>query len=75
MAEAEDLELAPADYPNIDGVPLEEKRRAWIIEQFCSAGEGPIFDSMVKQARDVEQFLISGAVPDGGKPKLTKVKE
>lgn len=76
MAETEELELAPADYPNLDDVPLAEKRRAWIIHELCDTAEGPLFDTMLKLAKDTETFLIFGAVPDGkSKPVKVVAKE
>ena len=49
-------------YPVKDATD-DELRRAWILELLCATPEGPIFDTLVSLACDIEAFLLHGTRP------------
>lgn len=75
-----EIEVIPDEeataYPH--GTPLDERRRAWCLTLLCDTAEGPLFDSFIKHASDMEAFLLRGAVPsvdtNKHKPKIAGVK-
>lgn len=70
MADEPDAEITigATSYP-IKDASDEELRRAWVLELLCATPEGPIFDTLVSLACDLEAFLIDGTRP---KPKAVK---
>lgn len=72
------LEIIPADEDDeeeiVPGYPgeavFDEARRAWIVAQLCATANGPIFETLVKDARAIERFLITGIVPSAVENKV-----
>lgn len=73
------LEIIPADededdgesqmiYP--DGAVFEEARRHSCLMMLCNSPNGPIFDTLVKDAKAMEMFLIDGSVPSVTEKKV-----
>lgn len=68
VEEAAEIVIGGTSYP-IKTASDDELRRAWVLELLCATPEGPIFDTMVPLACDLEAFLIAGTRP---KPKAVK---
>lgn len=66
--DAAEIVLGATSYPVKDATD-DELRRAWILELLCATPEGPLFDTMVALACDLEAFLKAGTRP---KPKAVK---
>lgn len=82
MKEEPVLEIIPADeeddgesemvYP--DGAVFDEARRHACLAMLCTTANGPIFDTLVKDARAMELFLIDGSVPSAVEKKTKSTK-
>ncbi len=75
---ADDLEVSvdPPAYPDLDGVTLEEKRRAFIARHYLTNSAEIDGRILVSNLSTIEAWLREGAVPEEkkGRGKLKTVE-